>query len=180
MEILVIIGKFIFTTLAVYIGTNIANDASAQWNRSKQIIENSIEQGKDLYNRVADDVSTYYNMFKDPKKAKEWLNKLLEAWLSNQSEILVNAFMINKFKAIIDNMKKLADEGFKKDLDYYNYCYRLVTVQKHNDGDKVISDLGTRYYYDIATRINIEIPIIQNIFDFQLFWVSGNTKIFYN
>lgn len=101
------------------VGTNIANDASAQWNKAKYTVENSIEQGKDLYNRVADDVSTYYNMFKDPKKAKEWLNKLLEAWLSNQSEILVNAFMINKFKAIIDNMKKLADEGFKKDLDMF-------------------------------------------------------------
>ena len=69
--------------------------------------------------------------------------------------------------------------SWKKDT-YGNYCYRAISVHKHNDGDEVISDLGTRYYYDIATRINIEIPIIQNIFDFQLFWVSGNTKIFYN
>ena len=73
---------------------------------------------------------------------------------------------------------KSCPAGFDKDTDYYNYCYREVLVQKHAADDKVISDLGTRYYYDIATRINIEIPIIQNIFDFQLFWVSGNTKVF--
>lgn len=101
------------------LGQNIANDASAQWLTAKNTVTNSINQGKDLYNRIADDASTYYNMFKDPKKAKEWLNKILQAWLSNQSEILNNVFMINKFKEIIANIKKIAHEGFKKDLDTF-------------------------------------------------------------
>ena len=117
-------------------------------------------------------------------KASRMKNKIIATYED------YNGVCNNKCNAVINNYAKeigysigggnSCPAGFKKDLDYYNYCYRLVTVQKHNDGDKVISDLGTRYYYDIATRINIEIPIIQNIFDFQLFWVSGNTKIFYN
>lgn len=75
--------------------------------------------------------------------------------------------------------KKLSGEkSWKKDSYGSNYCYRAITVQKVGSKGGAISDLGTRKYYDIATRINIEIPIIQNIFDFQLFWVSGNTKVF--
>ena len=35
-----------------------------------------------------------------------------------------------------------------------------------------------KVYYKIATRINIELPIIQNIFNYQMFWITGDTKAF--
>lgn len=40
------------------------------------------------------------------------------------------------------------------------------------------SDIKERYYYKITTKINIEIPVISRIFDFRLFEITGDTKVF--
>lgn len=57
------------------------------------------------------------------------------------------------------------------------YCYDEVPVEKTKHGG-IHEETGERKYYKIATRINIEIPIIQNIFAYQYFWVYGDTKTF--
>lgn len=101
------------------IGKNIISDTSTQWSIANNTIQNSVQNAKDIKNRIVEDASTYYNIFKNPAEAKKWLNKMLEAWLSSQSELLNNVFMINKFKDIISNIKKIADEGFKKDVDSF-------------------------------------------------------------
>lgn len=54
------------------------------------------------------------------------------------------------------------------------YCSKKENVS--NSGG--VSDLGEKYYYKIATQINIEIPIIQNVFRYQYFWITGDTKTF--
>ncbi len=60
-------------------------------------------------------------------------------------------------------------EGWSKYQNYF--CYKEVTVSN-------IKDVGRKKYYKIATKINIEIPIIQNVFNFQMFWITGDTKTF--
>ena len=56
------------------------------------------------------------------------------------------------------------------------YCYKEIDVAANRHGG--IDDNGNKKYYKIATKINIEIPIIQNIFNLQMFWVTGDTKTF--
>ena len=58
-----------------------------------------------------------------------------------------------------------------------NYCYAAIKVLRNSATDSV--DEGKdKVYYKIATKINIEIPIIQNVFNLQMFWVTGDTKAF--
>ncbi len=57
------------------------------------------------------------------------------------------------------------------------FCYREITVNQRTS-DTSVDEKDSKHYYKIATRINIEIPIIQNIFSYQLFWVTGDTKSF--
>lgn len=45
-------------------------------------------------------------------------------------------------------------------------------------GVGVVQEGGTFHYYKIMTRINIEIPIIQNILSHQILTVTGDTKLF--
>lgn len=59
------------------------------------------------------------------------------------------------------------------------YCYKEVLVNDKNKENKdIVNEDGIKKYYKIATRINIEIPIIQNVFGYQFFWVTGDTKTF--
>lgn len=77
------------------------------------------------------------------------------------------------------------------------YCYRYVTVKKEGDSSKVNSDGSSKYnsvdysnpeeslqkhYYEIATRIQVDVPIIKNVINIipqNIFWVTGNTKSYY-
>ena len=54
------------------------------------------------------------------------------------------------------------------------YCAKKERVSSSGG----VNDLGEKYYYKIATQINIEIPIIQNVFRYQYFWITGDTKTF--
>ena len=45
-------------------------------------------------------------------------------------------------------------------------------------GKNVVPEGGTYHYYKIMTRVNIEIPIIQNIFGHSILTVTGDTKLF--
>ena len=59
------------------------------------------------------------------------------------------------------------------------YCAKEIMVDNMgtNDGD-VIRDTMNKHYFKIVTRINLNIPIISNIFDFNFFYIKGDTKSF--
>ena len=76
-------------------------------------------------------------------------------------------------------------EGY--DLDYTGlYCKSPVVVNNQSDTDfgkniknnEDLSDIRKKKYYKIVTKINIQIPIINNILDFSFFYISGDTKSF--
>ena len=74
------------------------------------------------------------------------------------------------------------NKGFGTDVEHL-YCIKKVVVEKSNSKKKAKKSgiYGTGYnkvYYQVSTRINIELPIIQNIFDLQTFWIRGDTKTF--
>ena len=56
------------------------------------------------------------------------------------------------------------------------YCSWRVPVTT-STGD-YYSDTGEKFYYHIVTKINIQIPIISNVFDLQVFNISGDTAVF--
>lgn len=61
------------------------------------------------------------------------------------------------------------------------YCAKKVTVNSTystSNPDKVVPDKDGTNYYKIVTRINIQIPLFDNIFNFGFMYVTGDTKIF--
>lgn len=58
------------------------------------------------------------------------------------------------------------------------YCYKEVSAVSDDGNDNAVyDDLGNRHYYKIATKIDIDIPIFNNIFKFSPFTITGDTKI---
>lgn len=58
------------------------------------------------------------------------------------------------------------------------YCYKEVSAYSDNGNNSdVYKDLGDRHYYKIATKIDIDIPIFNNIFKFSPFTITGDTRI---
>ena len=60
------------------------------------------------------------------------------------------------------------------DLYYCSCQYHITDKTKTSD----IQDLGDRYYFHIITRINMDIPIIGNMIDLEVFNISGDTEVF--
>ncbi len=67
------------------------------------------------------------------------------------------------------------------------YCVKAVEVVPDRASISSFSDIkGTfdpsdvkpKVYYKIVTKINLKIPIISNVFDFQFFYITGDTKSF--
>ncbi len=58
------------------------------------------------------------------------------------------------------------------------WCEYKIKVDKNRASDKVFVDSNDEYYYRILTRINIQIPIIQNLLHLQILNVTGDTKVF--
>ena len=57
------------------------------------------------------------------------------------------------------------------------YCYKKVDATgRATDG--VIEDAKRKSYYKIITKINVEIPIINNMLDLKIFYITGDTKSF--
>jgi len=58
------------------------------------------------------------------------------------------------------------------------YCYRRVTVEQK--GNEKIAAGVPKEYYEIVTFVNIDLPLIRNIFpNFDMFRVTGSTKTIY-
>lgn len=66
-------------------------------------------------------------------------------------------------------------KGYKGMEDLY--CIKEVEVHPNNSGEE-ISDLSNRSYYKIITKINVDVPVIRNIFDLRIFQITGDTKTF--
>ncbi len=58
------------------------------------------------------------------------------------------------------------------------FCEYKIKVQKSSASDDVFIDSGDEYYYRILTRIDIQIPIIQNILSLRILNVTGDTVAF--
>lgn len=85
-----------------------------------------------------------------------------------------------------DDKCKIKIESYAKSLGYnpdlncgnnYNkvkglYCYKEVKVSGNS------CDEGEQRYYKIQTKIDIRIPIIDNILGLQVFTINGDTKVF--
>ena len=54
------------------------------------------------------------------------------------------------------------------------YCYKEVTSK----GSELEGYGTVTRYYSIVTKINVNIPIINNIFDLRMFQITGDTKTF--
>lgn len=58
------------------------------------------------------------------------------------------------------------------------YCYKEVKAYSDNGNNNgIYEDLGNRHYYKITTKIDIDIPIFDNIFEFSPFTITGDTRI---
>ncbi len=89
------------------------------------------------------------------------------------------------------NIEKYANEiGYKPNRSTFHcngmtpgyknlYCYDEIAVNTRITSDDSINDRANGVYYRIVTKINIEIPIIDNIFDLDVFKISGDTKTIY-
>ena len=66
-----------------------------------------------------------------------------------------------------------------KGLTYENvegiYCVAPVNLTEEST---VYGDKKPKRYYKIVTKINLQIPVINNILDFRFFYISGDTKAF--
>ena len=106
---------------------NITDDISTWKNTGVEYYNDLKDSYADIKQQL-EDASAYYNMFKDPKELKKTLNNLLQGWLSSQNETLCNVFMINKFKTIIADLRKIANEGFKKDEDTFTKIESAISM----------------------------------------------------
>ena len=60
------------------------------------------------------------------------------------------------------------------------YCECKVSIDQ-GDADFLRDfhkSANQKKYYKIITKINLDIPVISNIFDFRFFYISGDTKTF--
>lgn len=59
------------------------------------------------------------------------------------------------------------------------YCgYKIDVEGATTTGGATTFDEEERYYYRIMTRIDIQIPVVQNILGLRLLTVTGDTKVF--
>lgn len=59
------------------------------------------------------------------------------------------------------------------------YCVKDFEYENRtHDRSGLIDDMKDKRYYRIITKINIEIPIINNILDLKIFYITGDTKTF--
>lgn len=60
------------------------------------------------------------------------------------------------------------------------FCYRERTYYESSESPDV-NDIHQGSYYEIVTKVNINIPIVKNVFSgIGVFNVKGNTKVFNN
>ena len=59
------------------------------------------------------------------------------------------------------------------------YCeYKVNAINVKSSDPSVVDEGQEMYYYRILTRIDIQIPIIQNVFQLRILNITGDTKLF--
>lgn len=74
-----------------------------------------------------------------------------------------------------------ADFGSGNNLANVGYLgeYCFLDIKVNNSNDAVFMDGKEKHFYRVATRINIDIPVIRYfIGDIRAFWIYGDTKTF--
>lgn len=66
--------------------------------------------------------------------------------------------------------------GYRNSEDIYCYYEHRNKNTVRDTG--IIDDAKDKRYYRIITKINVEIPIINNILDLRIFYITGDTKTF--
>lgn len=66
-------------------------------------------------------------------------------------------------------------DGYTVNSDHL-YCVKKVCARKATG--ETLNDTKIKCYYKIITKINMEIPVIKNIFDYRYFYITGDTKSF--
>lgn len=59
-----------------------------------------------------------------------------------------------------------------------SFCEYKMKGDTKASGSDIVDENPESYYYRIVTRIDIQIPIVQNVFQLRLLNVSGDTKLF--
>lgn len=63
----------------------------------------------------------------------------------------------------------------------YKQVDNIYCIDTVNNSSQISDSRGKRLHYSIATRINLEIPIIKNVFkDMKFFYIFGETKTYTN
>ena len=57
------------------------------------------------------------------------------------------------------------------------YCVYKIQAERTGDSS-VYTDMKTEYYFRVLTRIDIQIPIVQNVLGLRILSVTGDTKTF--
>ncbi|MBR2828123.1 MAG: hypothetical protein IKE70_02710 [Bacilli bacterium] len=65
--------------------------------------------------------------------------------------------------------------GTPGNSNYYCWCRYSIAIESD---DTKINDLGDRFYYHVVTKINMDIPVLSNMIDLQVFNISGDTEVF--
>ena len=58
------------------------------------------------------------------------------------------------------------------------YCIYKIKVEKSPDTASIHEDMKDEYYYRVLTRIDIQIPIVQNVLGLRILSITGDTKAF--
>ena len=79
--------------------------------------------------------------------------------------------------------------GYEHPNSSYLYCAQEIFVNTQSDGSDFLkikgksegeyaSDIPRKRYYKIMTKINVQIPIIENVINFRFLYISGDTAAF--
>lgn len=82
-------------------------------------------------------------------------------------------------KSIGYSVRNLNCENFASDVQSVQtdsfenlFCYQKVNTITTTDGEKKY------FYYKIITKVNIDLPVINNLLNLRAFYLSGDTKTF--
>lgn len=76
-----------------------------------------------------------------------------------------------------NNNNSIDCTGYDKKDQTGLYCYSKIIANKQTE-DGAVKDEKDEYYYKISTKIYLEIPIISNVLNFRIFYITGDTKLF--
>jgi len=111
-------------------------------------------------------------------KAFRMKNKVISVYEDYDGECLGDCNeVIKKYATTIGYLSAdiVCPSGFQNVDDLY--CIKKIEVHPKSSEEE-INELSNRSYYRVITKINIDIPVIKNIFNLRYFQITGDTKTF--